>query len=264
MVIDCFVKGNLIDILDYIDVKLVKNFQSVIDDRLAENETLKIDIIKMNSIQIKDVTKLKNYIGITRPVAKTAELAVEKTGKKITMPAQVLDKNYQLAVKYVDDMHTGVLPKDKTITDLANNFNIDPVTLRRIFDQPNTLRQFKKLKLTKNIDPRKNYKKTLTQAGNIKMLPRELLNKAGDKVKDASPLQGFINRNRRMQEGMKFVDDAGAAQLAQIDQTKFYMNQYFKKNPGAIFQYPKLIKLIEAKVDKKGNLTFPKNQKKNF
>ena len=228
-------------------------------DRLGPN----VDGAK-NLATVEDVTKLKNYIGITRPVAKTAELAVEKTGKKITMPAQVLDKNYQLSVKYVDDMHTGVLPKDKTITDLANNFNIDPVTLRRIFDQPNTLRQFKKLKLTKNIDPRKNYKKTLTQAGNIKMLPRELLNKAGDKVKDASPLQGFINRNRRMQEGMKFVDDAGAAQLAQIDQTKFYMNQYFKKNPGAIFQYPKLIKLIEAKVDKKGNLTFPKKSKKEL
>jgi len=65
MVIDCFVKGNLKDIIDFIDVKLVKNFQSVIDDRLAENETLKIDIIKMNSIQIKDVTKLKNFIRIS-------------------------------------------------------------------------------------------------------------------------------------------------------------------------------------------------------
>ena len=65
MVIDCFVKGNLKDIIDFIDVKLVKNFQSVIDDRLAENESLKIDIIKMNSIQIKDVTKLKSFIRIS-------------------------------------------------------------------------------------------------------------------------------------------------------------------------------------------------------
>ena len=65
MVIDCFVKGNLKDIIDFIDVKLVKNFQSVIDERLAENESLKIDIIKMNSIQIKDVKKLKNFLRIS-------------------------------------------------------------------------------------------------------------------------------------------------------------------------------------------------------
>ena len=65
MVIDCFVKGNLKDIIDFIDVKLVKNFQSVIDDRLAENESLKIDIIKMNSIQIKDVKKFKDFLRIS-------------------------------------------------------------------------------------------------------------------------------------------------------------------------------------------------------
>ena len=65
MVIDCFVKGNLNDIVDYIDEKLVKNFQSVIDERLAENETLKIEIIKMNSIKIKDVVKLKNFLRVS-------------------------------------------------------------------------------------------------------------------------------------------------------------------------------------------------------
>ena len=31
MVIDCFVKGNLEGIVNYIDVKLVKNFQTAID-----------------------------------------------------------------------------------------------------------------------------------------------------------------------------------------------------------------------------------------
>ena len=65
MVIDCFVKGNLKDIVNYIDVKLVKNFQSVIDERLAEDETLKIDIVKINSIQIKDVTKLKSFLRVS-------------------------------------------------------------------------------------------------------------------------------------------------------------------------------------------------------
>ena len=65
MVIDSFVKGNLKDIVDYIDVKLVKNFQSAIDERLAENESLKIEIIKMNSIEIKKVTKLKNFLRVS-------------------------------------------------------------------------------------------------------------------------------------------------------------------------------------------------------
>ena len=65
MVIDCFVKGDLEDIVNYIDVKLVKNFQSVIDERLAENETLKIEIIKMNSIEIKEMTKLKNFLRVS-------------------------------------------------------------------------------------------------------------------------------------------------------------------------------------------------------
>ena len=65
MVIDCFVKGDLKNIGTYIDHKLMKNFQLVIDERLQEQETLKINIIKMNSIQIKDVKKLQNFLRIS-------------------------------------------------------------------------------------------------------------------------------------------------------------------------------------------------------
>ena len=65
MVIDCFVKGDLTNIVNYIDVKLTNNFQAVIDERLLENETLKIDIIKMNSVQIKDVKRLKDILRIS-------------------------------------------------------------------------------------------------------------------------------------------------------------------------------------------------------
>ena len=65
MVIDCFVKGDLKDTKNYIDDRLVKNFQSVIDDRLNEKESLKIDIIKMNSINIKNVEKLEKFIRIS-------------------------------------------------------------------------------------------------------------------------------------------------------------------------------------------------------
>ena len=65
LVIDCFVKGDLKNIEMYIDENLIKNFQLVIDDRLQEEETLQIDIIKMISIQIKDVKKLKNFLRIS-------------------------------------------------------------------------------------------------------------------------------------------------------------------------------------------------------
>ena len=65
IVIDCFVKGDLKNIEMYIDDQLIKNFQLVIDDRLQEEETLQIKIIKMISIQIKDVKKLKNFLRVS-------------------------------------------------------------------------------------------------------------------------------------------------------------------------------------------------------
>ncbi len=65
MVIDSFVKGDLKNIEMYIDDKLIKNFKLVIDERLQEEETLKIDIIKMISINIKDVKKLKNFLRVS-------------------------------------------------------------------------------------------------------------------------------------------------------------------------------------------------------
>ena len=65
MVINCFVKGDLKNIEKYIDNKLIKNFQLVIDERLQEEETLKINIIKMISIKIKDVKKLKSFLRVS-------------------------------------------------------------------------------------------------------------------------------------------------------------------------------------------------------
>jgi predicted lipid-binding transport protein (Tim44 family) len=65
MVIDSFVKGDLKNIETYIDDKLIKNFKVVIDERLQEEESLKIDIIKMVSIDIKDVKKLKNLLRVS-------------------------------------------------------------------------------------------------------------------------------------------------------------------------------------------------------
>ena len=65
MVIDSFVKGDLKNIEMYIDDKLIKNFKLVIDERLKEEESLKIKIIKMISIDIKNVKKLKNFLRIS-------------------------------------------------------------------------------------------------------------------------------------------------------------------------------------------------------
>ncbi len=84
MVIDSFVKADLKNVLDYIDDKLVKNFQIVIDERLEEEETLKIDILKMKSIEIKNVTTLKNFIRIS-VLFETEQIKVlkDKKGKII-------------------------------------------------------------------------------------------------------------------------------------------------------------------------------------
>ena len=65
MVIDAFVKGNLKNISNYVDSKLMKNFQSVINERLQDKESLKIDIVKMNDIQIKKISILKEFIRIS-------------------------------------------------------------------------------------------------------------------------------------------------------------------------------------------------------
>ena len=84
MVIDCFVKGDLKSVLDFIDDRLIKNFQSVIDERRDEEETLKIDIIKMNSLRIKDVKKLKDFLRVS-VLFETEQIKVlkDKKGKII-------------------------------------------------------------------------------------------------------------------------------------------------------------------------------------
>ena len=84
MVIDSFVKGDLKNIEMYIDDKLIKNFKLVIDERFQEEESLKIDIIKMISIDIKDVKKLKNLLRIT-VLFETEQIKVlkDKKGKII-------------------------------------------------------------------------------------------------------------------------------------------------------------------------------------
>ena len=84
MVIESFVKGNLNDIVNYIDNKLIKSFQTVINERLQEKETLKIKIMKINSIKIKNVSKLKNFLRLS-VLFETEQIKVlkDKNGKVI-------------------------------------------------------------------------------------------------------------------------------------------------------------------------------------
>ena len=108
IVIECFVKGNLKDIVNFIDKKLVKNFQSVIDERLAEMETLKINIIKINSIQIKDVKKVKNFLRVS-VLFETEQVKVlkDKNGKVIDG-----DQNKSIIVKDLWTFEKKVQTKD--------------------------------------------------------------------------------------------------------------------------------------------------------
>jgi len=84
MVINSFVKGNLKDIVNYIDDKLIKSFKLVIDERLKEGESLKIEILKMKSIKIKHVKELKNFLRLS-VLFETEQIKVlkDKKGKVI-------------------------------------------------------------------------------------------------------------------------------------------------------------------------------------
>ncbi len=84
MVINSFVKGNLKGIENYIDDKLIKSFKLVIDERLEEGESLKIEIVKMKSIKIKDVKELQNFLRLS-VLFETEQIKVlkDKKGKVI-------------------------------------------------------------------------------------------------------------------------------------------------------------------------------------
>merc|ERR1712146_780206 len=63
---------------------LIKSFQLVIDERREEEETLKIEILKMNSLKIKNVKKLKNFMRVS-VLFETEQIKVlkDKKGKII-------------------------------------------------------------------------------------------------------------------------------------------------------------------------------------
>ena len=209
---------------------------------------------------IKEVDNLKKFIGLTIP--KPSDLVTKTSanlGQRINPNnVQLNNPSFVQAVKYVDDMHAGkVLPL--SLGKISRKFDIDQSTLRRIFNEPKTLQAFSKLKTTKNVNPRKDYLKTLLRADNKARIHPALLNKAGDQIYEANPLLSFTVRKERMLEGLKYVDELGAKELDEINNTKFFFNQYFKTNPDEILKYPAIKKMLNAKVDKKsGKITFDK------
>ena len=95
MVIDSFVKGNLNEVKNFMDNKLVKNFQTVIDERLREKELLKIDIVKIISTQINDVKEINNSLRIS-VLFETEQIKVLKDKKGIIIDG---DQNNSILVK---------------------------------------------------------------------------------------------------------------------------------------------------------------------
>ena len=108
MVIDSFVKGNLKNISNFVDSKLIKNFQSVIDERLADKETLKIDIVKMNSIQIKNTTILKQFVRIS-VLFESEQIKVLKDKKGIVIDG---DEDKSILVKDLWTFEKKIQTKD--------------------------------------------------------------------------------------------------------------------------------------------------------
>ena len=96
MVIDSFVKGNLNNVIDYVDSNLIKNFQSAIDERLQENESLKIDIIKMKTIQIQSVTTVQNFLRLS-VLFETEQIKVLKDHK-----GDIIDGNQNKSILVKD------------------------------------------------------------------------------------------------------------------------------------------------------------------
>ena len=108
MVIKCFVKGNLDDVKNYIDKKLLNNFQSAIDERLEENEVLTLNVTNINYIQIKNVEIIKNLIRISVLFETTQiKMLKDKNGKVIDG-----DQENDILVKDVWTFERNIKTKD--------------------------------------------------------------------------------------------------------------------------------------------------------
>ena len=96
MVIKAFVSGDLNKIKDYIKTSLLDDFQSAINEREKDNETLIINIKKVVNIIIKDVRINKNNVSI-RVLFETDQIKVLKDKNNV-----IIDGNPRKVIKVKD------------------------------------------------------------------------------------------------------------------------------------------------------------------
>ena len=96
MVVKAFVSGDLNKIKDYIKTSLLDDFQSAINEREKDNETLIINIKKVVNIIIKDVRINKNNVSI-RVLFETDQIKVLKDKNNV-----IIDGNPRKVIKVKD------------------------------------------------------------------------------------------------------------------------------------------------------------------
>ncbi len=96
MVVKGFVKGDLNNIKNYVKPTLLNNFQSAIDDREKDGETLIIDIKKIDNVTIKDILINKNNVSI-KVLFESDQTKVLKDQKNT-----VIDGNLRKVIKVKD------------------------------------------------------------------------------------------------------------------------------------------------------------------
>ena len=96
MVVKAFVSGDLNKIKDYIKTSLLEDFQSAVNERVKDNETLIINIKKVVNIIIKDVRINKNNVSI-RVLFETDQIKVLKDKNNV-----IIDGNPKKVIKVKD------------------------------------------------------------------------------------------------------------------------------------------------------------------
>ena len=96
MVVKAFVSGDLNKIKDYIKISLLDDFQSAINEREKDNETLIINIKKVVNIIIKDVRINKSNVSI-RVLFETDQIKVLKDKNN-----KIIDGNPRKVIKVRD------------------------------------------------------------------------------------------------------------------------------------------------------------------
>lgn len=96
MVVNGFVKGDLNNIKNYVKPTLLDNFQSAIDDREKDGETLIINIKKIDNVTIKDILINKNNVSI-KVLFESDQTKVLKDKKNT-----IIDGNLRKVIKVKD------------------------------------------------------------------------------------------------------------------------------------------------------------------